>query len=127
MPTMTKSKRRIIERDLRSDNNNRWAAAVVYASDHGCHNPYCGADGYCHAGGTCFSPLSSGSMEKSELVKAIHDLYDSLRDQLHEIDRLRAELKKLEGQAVSRNEILGIERQLEEMRKETDDGSAKEE
>lgn len=94
---MTKSKRRPTERDLRSKSHVRWAEAVVYASNHGCHNPYCGADGYCHAGGTCFSPLSSGSMQKRDLVKAIHELYDWAMELVNQVDELKKELKKVKA------------------------------
>lgn len=34
--------------------HEQWAAAVVYAHEHGCSDWYCGANGRCAKGGTCF-------------------------------------------------------------------------
>lgn len=39
------------ESDLRSTVDKTWAEAVMHCKGH---NPYCGADGYCHSGGSCF-------------------------------------------------------------------------
>lgn len=41
------------ESDLRSSNHERYATAVMQCRTH---NPYCGSDGRCHAGGDCFEP-----------------------------------------------------------------------
>ena len=41
------------ESDLRSSNHERYATAVMQCRTH---NPFCGVDGRCHAGGDCFEP-----------------------------------------------------------------------
>ena len=64
------------ESDLKSANAERWAIAVMECKTH---NPYCGSDGYCHAGGDCFESVS-----KTEALE-------------HSVKALTAEVKRLGG------------------------------
>lgn len=66
------------ESDLRSSNSERWAIAVMECKTS---DPFCGSDGYCHAGGDCFEP------EPVTRTQAMQD----------EIKRLNIELEKVKN------------------------------
>ena len=62
------------ESDLRSTVDDTWANAVMQCKGH---NPYCGTDGYCHNGGSCFV---NQDMTKEQALQEIMHMQKELDD-----------------------------------------------
>ena len=63
------------EHDLLSSNHSVWDDAVVRCKTG---HPYCGADGFCHAGGECFADQEltreQAILEVDRLAQELHSL-----------------------------------------------------
>jgi predicted RNase H-like nuclease (RuvC/YqgF family) len=78
------------EADLKSDNHEIWAAAVMECKTR---NPYCGPDGYCHADGDCFEVKVSKAEALEQAVNALSGEVKRLSSQLKAMENSEAILK----------------------------------
>ena len=77
------------EHDLLSKNHNVWADAVMRCKGG---NPYCGADGFCHAGGNCFADQE---LTREQAVLEVDRLAQELHEAKHENEKLRTSSESL--------------------------------
>ena len=95
------------EHDLLSKDNNVWVNAVMRCKGH---NPYCGSDGYCNAGGKCFVDQE---MTREQAILEV----DRLAQELHEERQLNEVLKASAQSLVNVLEI-SLEQNLKKERSE---------
>lgn len=72
------------EQDLSSEDPKLWAAAVLECKTG---NPYCGADGLCAIGGSCFI---NKEMTNAEALQEIHRLRKELSAVQAEVNQVRS-------------------------------------
>lgn len=80
------------EHDLLSKNHNVWADAVIRCKGG---NPYCGADGFCHAGGKCFTDQE---LTREQAILEMDCLAQELYEAKQENGKLRASSESLINQ-----------------------------
>lgn len=78
------------EADLKSDNHEIWARAVMECKTK---NPYCGPDGYCHADGACFEVKVSKTEALEHSVNALSGEVKRLSSQLNALENSHAGFK----------------------------------
>ena len=80
------------EHDLLSKNCNVWADAVMRCKGE---SPYCGADGYYHAGGECFADQE---LTREQAILEVDRLAQELHNAKIENDKLRNAASRLISQ-----------------------------
>ena len=80
------------EHDLLSKNDDTWANAVMRCKGG---SPYCGADGYCHVGGSCFADQE---LTREQAILEVDRLAQELHNAKIENDKLRNSASLLVGQ-----------------------------
>lgn len=78
-----------IEADLKSINTETWANAVMQCKGG---NPYCGADGYCHTGGTCFVDQEMTLEQAMQEILHLRKELDETRAKCNQIHALHLNL-----------------------------------
>ena len=80
------------EHDLLSKNPDVWANAVMRCKGG---SPYCGADGYCHVGGSCFADQE---LTREQAILEVDRLAQELHNAKIENDKLRNAASQLVNQ-----------------------------
>ena len=77
------------EEDLKSINAETWADAVMQCKSH---NPYCGADGLCHSGGSCFINQKMTLEQAFQEILHLRKELDEARAKCNQVDALHLNL-----------------------------------
>lgn len=77
------------EHDLLSTDEKIWANAVMRCKGH---NPYCGSDGFCNAGGKCFVDQE---MTREQAILEVDRLAQELYEERHRNEVLKASAQSL--------------------------------
>lgn len=80
------------EHDLLSGDPDIWATAVMRCKSH---NPYCGSDGYCHLGGSCFA---NQELTREQAILEVDRLAQELYEQKQRNDNLSSSSETLISQ-----------------------------
>lgn len=78
-----------IESDLKSVNDETWAIAVMQCKTK---DPYCGADGFCHSGGSCFVDQDMTLEQAMQEILHLRKELDETRSKHNKISALHLNL-----------------------------------
>ena len=78
-----------IESDLKSVNDETWAIAVMQCKTK---DPYCGADGFCHSGGSCFINQKMTLEQAFQEILHLRKELDEPRAKCNQVDALHLNL-----------------------------------